>query len=97
MSYQSYEVLPLFLKNTSNTYTIYEIGDYGSWTLHGFFQYDSDDRHDFFAVQELLQKRYNLFLSKHTHENMTEIIQRVTDKVIHYRKGVRFTTAVVMN
>jgi hypothetical protein len=82
MSYQSYEVLLLFLKNTSNTYTIYEIGDYGAWVLRVFFQYDSDDRHDFFAAQELLQTQYNLFLSKHTYKNMSEIIQRVTDKVI---------------
>jgi hypothetical protein len=55
MSYQSYELLPLFLKNKSNTYTICKIGD-GVWSVCGFLQCNADDeRDDFFTIKELLE------------------------------------------
>ena len=95
MLYQSYELVSLFLKNMGDTYCIIKTG-MGYWTIYGFFRfYHKDD--DLGELRDLLETRYDLQLLKHSYEFMGEIIKRVTDKVIHYREGVRFCAAVVQN
>jgi hypothetical protein len=100
MLYRSYELGPLFLKKFENTCSICQMWDFTK--VCGFVRFvsppnDVNGTKDFFDIKKLLETRYGRTLFRHSYDDLPDIMQHVTDKVIHYRNGVRFVVAVVMN
>ena len=97
MSYHSYQLAPLFLKDFGNTCSICYMWDFTK--VCGFIRFnfkDGGDK-DFFNTKELLETQYGLTLMRHSYDDLPNIIKHITNKVIHYRNTDNSVVAVVMN
>ena len=98
MSYQSYKVKALVLKDFKNTCSVCKICDFTK--VCGFIRFnggDVDNAKNYFDMKELLETRYSLTLFTHSYVDKDDVIRCVADKVMHYINGVGFVVAVVMN
>jgi hypothetical protein len=98
MSYQSYEVGPLFLKDCKNICSICEICD--SAKVRGFIRWEgsaAENAGNYFSMKELLETQYGLTLRVQCYVDKDDVVKCVADKVMHYMNGVRFVVGVVMS
>ena len=97
MSYHSYELAPLFLKDFGNTCSICHMWDFTK--VCGFIRFNFKDENAkiFFATKELLETQYGLTLTRHSYDDLPDIIKHITNKVIHYRNTDKFVVGAVMN
>jgi hypothetical protein len=86
-------LLTLFLKNKHNTYCIIETG-IGWWKIHGFIRLRNWDDKSWIA--ELLEK-FNFKLLKFSYEEMNDIIERFTNKLVLVKDHDRFCLGVVQH
>ena len=97
MLYQSYELAPLFLKDFGNTCSVCHMWDFTK--VCGFirFNFDGGNAKDFFATKQLLETHYDLTLTRHSYDDLPDIMKHITNKVIHYRNTDKFVVGVLMN
>jgi hypothetical protein len=50
---------------------------------------------DFFDTKELLETHYGLTLTRHSYDDLPDIIKHIANKVIHYRITDKFIVAMV--
>jgi hypothetical protein len=98
MSYKSYEIESLFLKDCDNICTICEICD--SAKVRGFIRWKGnavENAQNYFTIKELLEIKYGLTLHVQCYVDKDDVVKCVADKVMHYANCGRFVVSVVMN
>ena len=93
MSYQSYELAPLFLKDFENTCSICYMWDFTK--VCGFIRFKGWVDKEFFNIKVLFETRYGLTLTKHSYDDLPGIMKHI--RVLHYVNCGRFVVSVVMN
>ena len=95
MSYRSYELAPLFLKDFKNTCFVCHMWDFTK--VCGFIRFNvTMVPKDFFDTKELLETHYGLTLTRHSYDDLPDIIKHIANKVIHYRITDKFIVGMLI-
>ena len=93
MLYRSYKLAPLFFKDLKNTCSICHMCDFTK--VCGFIRFNGMVHRDFLDIKELLETHYGLTLTRHSGDDLSNIIKHIANKVIQYRITDKFTVAKV--
>jgi hypothetical protein len=83
MSYKSYEIKSLFLKDCNNICAICEIRD--SAKVRGFIRWEgnaAENDQNYFTIKELLEIKYALTLRVQCYIDRDDVVKCLADKVM---------------
>ena len=95
MLYRSYGLARLFLEDFRNTCSVCSTCDITK--VRGFIRFNDKMTLEEFSNIKILLTRYGLTLTRHSYDDLPDIMKYASNKVIHYRNTDRFVVCVLMN